>query len=138
MFTYELKAAISACKQMTVGKGSRTDLLMSCLRTPLRAAGHLLELEETRMKEREEEGAGKSANKHLLEGGICDIRSCKNRPGRLVMKIQSVTLNRGLSLADESLRRTSAPLAKVYAGRATRHGCAESSRPLGVSLNMKP
>lgn len=39
MFTYELEGAISARKQMTVGKGSRADLLMSCLRTPLRTAG---------------------------------------------------------------------------------------------------
>lgn len=119
MFTYELKAAISARKQMTVGKGSRTDLLMSCLRTPLRTAGHLSQLERTSMKgakkmhmhgtntrrkikQRKREGAGKNANKRLLEGGIRDIRSCKkssNCPGRLVMKIQSVTLNPGLSLA---------------------------------------
>lgn len=52
-----------------------------------------------KIKRREREGAGENANKHLLEGGIGDIRSGKNRPGRLVMKIQSVTLNRGLSLA---------------------------------------
>lgn len=104
-------------------KGSRTDLLMSCwrtaLRTALRTAGHLLELEATRMtgakkmhmhrtngrrkiKQRKREGAGKNANRHLLEGGKRDIRSCEkssNRPGRLVTKIQSVTLKPGLSLA---------------------------------------
>lgn len=63
-----------------------------------------------KIKQRKREGAGKNANKHLLEGGIRDIRSsraaCDENP---ICHAEPRPF-----IGYESLRRTSAPLAKVY------------------------
>lgn len=165
MFTYELEAW--NCKQMTVDAWRLEDWFTNELFEDIAEDGRIFigirDGEDKWKKEnkpwtstgqrarkrnkddvQKKKGPDKNTNKELEvkrgDSWHTVVRKAYNQPGRLVMKIQSVTLNWEVSLAMNLLGRPSAPQAKVNTHRrerATRHRYAKNYSSASLSLNMK-